>query len=162
MNKTVLLALLSVLALAVHPLTVSAQGDHYPDELAYYDAQINVLLPRLDEFQSQYYAVNGRYYQALTSHEKAPEVPTVPDKLDASPTDQPEALAYFWDKGASLPDQLAWSLRIDTYTAPLGSGYVLTIETIIDGETWQRSINRGPSSEDWRAYDWTLISPQEF
>lgn len=127
----------------------------YPAELQYYDAQINVLLPRLENFQAQYYAVNGRYYQALESHATAPDVPTLPDGITQSPTDQIENLAYFWEAFAELPDVLAWSFRIDTYSGPNGDGYVLTVLTVVDGVTWTRSINYGP--DNWRAADWYAL-----
>lgn len=151
MKKMFLLSLL--LMLAVTPFAAAqAQQPAYPAELEYYDAQIAVLLPRLDEFQYQYYLTNGRYYQALQSHTTAPDVPTVPDGIEASPTDQPEALAYFWSTVAELPDVLAWSFRIDTYAGPDGAGYVLTAETVVDGNTWRRSVNYGPDT--WRNAEW--------
>lgn len=151
-----LLYLIPVLLLAFTVTSnVHAAQVQYPAELEYYDAQINILLPRLESFQFQYYAVNGRFYQALESHITAPDVPTVPDGINSSPTDQPETLAYFWDVFAELPDVLAWSFRIDTYSGPDGDGYVLTVTTIVNGETWQRSVNYGPDT--WRAADWYLL-----
>lgn len=144
---------LTVLALA--PVTAhAAQIDQYPAELEYYDAQIAVMVPRLEAFQTQYYGVNGRYYQALESHTTAPDVPTVPDGINNSPTDQPEDLALFWDSFAALPEVLAWSFHIDTYSGPDGDGYVLTVTTVIDGATWQRVINYGPDT--WRDANWYL------
>lgn len=127
----------------------------YPAELAYYDAQINVLLPRLDDFQYQYYVANGRYYQALASHTTAPDVPTIPDAIQSSPTDQEETLAYFWEVFAALPDQLAWSFSLDTYSGPDGEGYVLNVETSVDGVTWMRSINYGPDVS--RNVEWFAV-----
>ena len=154
MKKT--FVLLTALMLALSTLAVTnvhaSQVQHYPAQLEYIDAQVNVMLPRLDDFQAQYFTVNGRYYQALQSHTAAPDVPTIPDGIDQSPTDQPESLALFWDAFAELPDQLAWSFRIDTYSGPDGDGYVLTIETLINGETWTRAVNYGPDA--WRAADW--------
>jgi hypothetical protein len=158
MKKMFLLSIL--LMLAVTPLTAAqAQSvDYYPAELEYYDAQIAVFLPRLDDFQYQYHVTNGRYYQALTSHATAPDVPTVPDGIEASPTDQPETLAYLWGY-AQLPEVLAWSYRIDTYSGPQGDGYVLTVETVVSGEKWKRSVNYGPDA--WRGADWYLVTPEE-
>lgn len=160
-NIYVLLAALLVLAagFAALPAAVSvahAQAVEYPVELQYYDAQIDLMLPRLEAFQAQYYAVNARFYQALESHTAAPDVPEVPDNIDASPTDQPEDLALFWESFAGLPDVLAWSFRIDAYSGPDGDGYVVTISTVVNGETWQRSVNYGP--ETWRAADWYLVT----
>jgi hypothetical protein len=142
-----LTTLLLMLAVSILPATAAqAQTDQYPAELAYYDAQIDLLIPHLDDFQYQYYITNGRYYQALESHSAAPDVPTVPDGIEQSPTDQPESLALFWEGYANLPDVLAWALRIDTYSGPDGEGYVLTVSTVINGEVWQRSINYGPDA----------------
>ena len=155
----VLPILLLMLAIGIVPVG-AAQQQAFPAELAYYDAQINVLIPRLNNFQAQYYAVNGRYYQALVSHETAPDVPTVPDGITSSPTDQPETLAYFWETFAELPDSLGWSFRIDTYYGPDGNGYVITISTLVDGETWERAVNYGP--EAWRAAEWYHVVPFEF
>lgn len=155
--KKVTLSILLMLALAVTPLAAQAQSVEYPVELEYYDAQIAVFLPRLDDFQYQYHVTNGRYYQALTSHASAPDVPTVPDGIAVSPTDQPETLAYLWQY-AGLPDALAWSLRVDTYSGPQGDGYVLSVETVVSGGTWKRSVNFGPDA--WRGADWYLVTEE--
>ncbi len=155
-----LLSLLLMLAVSVVPVTsAQAQTDQFPAELEYYDAQIDLLIPRLDDFEYQYYIVNGRYYQALESHTTAPEVPTVPDGIESSPTDQPESLALFWDVFAELPDTLAWAFRIDTYSGPDGDGYVLTVSTVVNGETWQRSVNYGPDT--WRNANWYKLTFEE-
>ena len=155
--------LLSLMVLAVSIVPVNAQAAMSgPAELQYYDAQIDLMVPRLDAFEAEYYAANGRYYQALQSHTAAPDVPTIPDAITESPTDQPEDLALFWQDYAALPDVLAWSFRIDTYSAPDGDGYVLTVETVIDGDVWTRAQNYGPASEDWRASNWYKVIPFEF
>ena len=159
-NKTMfIIAAAAILVLAV-PIAAHAQTNASVSELEYIDAQVEIFLPHLQTFESDYYAVNGRYYQALESHASAPNVPTVPDGINSSPTDQPETLAFLWD-AASLPDVLAWSFRVDTYTAPDGSGYVVTIETQVDGVTYRRSINYGPTSENWRAAPWYSFDPSE-
>jgi hypothetical protein len=150
---SILTTLLFLLAVTVAP-AAAAQQD-FPAALEYYDAQINVMLPRLANFQTQYHFVNGRYYQALTSHSTAPAVPTVPDEINASPTDQAEDLALFWEAFASLPAELAWGFRIDTYSGPDGDGYVLTVETMINDQVWMRSINYGP--ETYRTEDWYTV-----
>jgi hypothetical protein len=159
MKRLIYLIPIFALIAALGVGNVYAQTDPYPAELEYYDAQIAVLLPRLDDFQYQYHVTNGRYFQALQSHSSAPEVPTVPDGIEASPTDQPEALAYFWSTFAELPDLLAWSFRIDTYSGPLGDGYVLTVETVVNGQTWTRAINYGPDA--WRNAEWYPVAIEE-
>lgn len=162
MKRILYLVPLLLMLLAVSSPVTSAQAQPvlYPPELEYYDAQIAVLLPRLDDFQYQYHLANGRYYQALTSHATAPDVPEVPDGITSSPTDQDETLALFWSSFAELPEVLAWSFRIDTYSGPQGDGYVLTIETVINSETWTRSVNYGPDT--WRTAEWYLVQPFEF
>lgn len=143
--------LLSLLAVTA---TASARQEiFFPAELTYVDAQIEVMLPYLSAFQTEYHTINGRYYQALTSNTTAPDVPVVPDGINASPTDQVESLAFFWDS-AALPDTLAWSFRIDTYAGPDGEGYVLTVDTVVNDVTYERAINFGPVSEDYRAANW--------
>jgi hypothetical protein len=163
MKNKIILTLLLVLALTVGIAATTMQASAaqvvaYPSELAYYDAQIDLMLPRLAEFQAQYHTVNARYYQALESHTAAPDVPTLPDGIDNSPTDQPEDLALFWDVYAELPEVLAWSFRIDTYSGPDGDGYVLTVSTLIEGAEWRRSINYGPDT--WRNAEWYLVTNQ--
>lgn len=156
-----LLFVIAIVAFALPQATPAlAVGDEYPPALVYYDAQIDVLWPRLQNFQSQYHTVNGYYYQALESNSTVPEVPTLPDGLNEAPSDQPETLALFWQDFAELPTELSWSFHIDTYSGPDGDGYVLTVDTLIDGQTWRRSLNYGPDT--WRADDWYLFDPNAF
>ena len=162
MKKLLTLLFLFAFFVALMPQAapVHAQGNEFPAELAYYDAQIDVMYPHLQEFQQQYHDANGIYYQALDSHYAVPDVPTLPDGLNDAPTDQPETLALFWETYAALPPELSWSFRIDTYSGPDGDGYVLTISTYIYDMTWTRSINYGP--ETYRSYDWYPVVPFEF
>lgn len=159
MKKLFILTLVLALVLSASPAFAS-QANAYPSELAYTDAQINVMLPRLEQYQAQYFYANGMYYQALTSHSVAPDVPTPPDGLSDAPTDQEENLAYFWQVFATLPEQLAWSFSIDTYCGPEGCGYVLNVETVVNDATWKRAINYGPDA--WRAAEWYMFNPNEF
>ena len=149
--KLFVLLVLTTLLLSATPARAAV---NVPPELAYIDAQVEVMAPFLQNFQSRYMQVNGRYYQALFSSSTAPDVPTVPSELHASPTDQPEALAYFWDY-ASLPTELAWRYSIDTYAGADGAGYVLNAETVIDGTVWRKSLNYGPEND--RAADWYIM-----
>jgi hypothetical protein len=151
---------LALVLLSVPASVVSADVQQYPAQLEYYDAQINVMLPRLESFQAQYYDINGRYYQALQSHATAPAVPTVPDAITSSPTDQPEDLALFWSAFAELPETLSWSFRIDTYSGPSGDGYVVTVAAIIDDQLWMRAVHYGPAAESWRGFDWTQVTEE--
>lgn len=160
MKKLLIVVLLALLALSSSPAyaQVPEQGKKQgPPTLAYYDAQINVLLPRLAEFQGDYHNATGRYYQALRSHSEVPDVLSEPDHLSGKPTDQDEDLAYFWGRAhAALPAKIGWAFSINTYSGPDGDGYVLTANAEIDGETWTRSVNVGP--EDWRSSDWTVVT----
>jgi hypothetical protein len=159
MKKTIVLSIVMLmLAVSIMPAS-AAQTPNYPSELSYIDAQINVMLPMLSQFQSVYYSVNGRYYQALDSHSSPPIVPVVPDGITASPTDQEESLVYLWNF-ASLPDTLAWSFSVSTYSGPDGDGYVLRVETVVNGETWTRAVNYGPDT--WRGNDWYQVIPFSF
>lgn len=161
MKRLFVLTITLLLALSTVPVYAQTkEPPATPEELKYYDAQIDVLLPKLVSFESEYKDINRRYYQALTSHDVVPEVPTIPDKLEASPTDQVETLAYFWTEKAFLPEQLAWAISIDTYDGPSGTGYVLNITTMLYKETWRKSINYGP--EDYRTSDWYQVLPDEF
>jgi hypothetical protein len=153
--------LLSALLTLIIVLGVApAQQESIPAELAYYDAQINVLTPRLIVFQDQYHSLTGGYFQALESNSTAPAVPVVPDGLSGSPTDQTEDLAYFWTNGAELPEVLAWSFSITTYAGPDGAGYVLTVSTSIEDVTWRKAINFGP--EDWRGSSWHPVIASDY
>jgi hypothetical protein len=159
MKRIFLLTLVLALLLSASPAFAQA-NDSSPSSLAYTDAQIGVMLPRLEQYQAQYYLVNRQYYQALVSHSTAPDVPTPPDGLSNAPSDQAENLAYFWNVFATLPSELAWSFSIDTYSGPFGDGYVLNVETVVDGQLWKRAVNYGPDT--WRAADWYLVVPFNF
>ena len=149
-----LLVLLALLSVAAQPERVAAaQADHYPAVLKYVDAQLEVFVPYLIEYQDGYYLDNGFYFQALQSHHTPPDGVQPPDDPNSHPTDQAEALAALWSY-SQLPASINWSLRVDTYNGPDGSGYVLTVETSIGIHVWSRSINYGPVSEDWRNHDW--------
>ena len=93
MKKIFSIPIVLMLIVGIPIIGASAAPDAmYPNELQYYDAQIDVLRPRLELFQAQYYEVNGRYYQALTSHTTAPDVPEVPDGIEVIP-DRPGRIA---------------------------------------------------------------------
>lgn len=148
------LPILLVLALLALPGHAAAQVVQ-PAQLAYIDAQVEIFDQRLAAYQAEYVAANGQYYQALASHSVAPASLTAPDDLTAHPTDQEISLAAVWtDTG--LPVELGWSFQISTYNGPSGMGYTVTVSTVIDGQTWQRTLNHGP--EDWRGTGWYLLT----
>ncbi len=156
MKRIVVLFTLLVLMLPISPVHAQTRKQ-IPPTLEYYDAQIDVLLPHLADFQLSYHDAAGKYYQALQSHSQAPSVVTEPDQLSGKPTDQAEDLAYFWKDQAYLPAKLGWSFAINTYAGPDGDGYVLVVTGDIEGKIWSRSINVGP--EEWRTSDWTETVP---
>lgn len=150
-----------VLLLATNVLPVSAapadQLVNAPDQLAYIDAQVDVFLPHLAAFESNYLAVHGQYYQGLQSHSTAPDTITPPDGLDDHPTYQNDDLGVLWE-AAALPWEIGWAFSVSTYDGPEGKGYVLTISTVIEGVTYQRAVNVGP--ETYRAADWYEVTPE--
>lgn len=154
-NALIVIVLMAAV-IGVVPVTAAPLGS--PPQLAYIDAQIDVMLPKMQAFQDQYLKLSGNYYQALESNSKAPDVPVKPDGLSTAPTDQKENLAFFWDEIAYLPSELAWSFHIDTYSGPKGEGYVLIASTMIDGMAWEKAMNYGP--EEWRGYDWIQVEAE--
>lgn len=151
-TKSLLIAMI-LLALTVSPVQAQQKS---PPTLAYYDAQIRVLMPRLETFQADYHNATGKHYQALQSHTTPPSVPAEPDQLSGNPDDQADDLAYFWDNYAHLPPQIAWAFAINTYSGPAGDGYVLVVTADVDDALWTRAVNVGP--EDWRTFDWTEVT----
>jgi hypothetical protein len=146
------IALVSAFAAPIH---VQADED-LPGQLSYINADLDVFIPLLEDYQDSYYVTNDQYFQSLVSHNTPPSGVTAPDNLDSHPEDQDETLADLWEY-ASLPDEIAWSFRIDIYSGTGGDGYVLIVETMIDGDTWHREINFGP--ESYRNMDWFLVTP---
>ncbi len=142
----VLLALAALLAVAV-----PARADvPLPTQLEYVDAQVDVFLPLLADYQADYLTANGAYYQALGSHSVIPSGADGADQLENHPTDQDATLAPLWN-AAGLPTEIAWSFAINVCAAPAGQGYILIVTTAVNDETWQRSIQAGycGESEPW-------------
>jgi len=138
--------------------SATVRADNLPGEIEYIDAQLDVFVPHLAEYQDAYQVTNGSYMQALTSHSTPPEGVADPDGIYTHPTDQEAALYELWDS-AALPSSINWSMRVDVYTGPNGSGYVLVVETNIKTHTWHREINYGP--EPYRNVAWYKINPNE-
>ena len=158
MKNVLLLAVLALLCIPAPTVAAQSQLD-VPTQLEYIDAQVDVFVPFLQSFQVNYYAQNGRYFQALTSHNTPPEGVAPPDDLNSAPTDETVALAALWAY-AALPAATNFSFSVDTYDGPDGPGYVLNVETMINDEVWTRSINFGP--EAWRGAEWFHPEPFNF
>ena len=160
MKKTLIPLMVLVLLTGALVLPVAADAPQPPAQLEYVDGQLTVLAEHLAEFQTEYHAAHGQYFQALESHSTLPDGLEAPDGLTGSPSDQDANLASLW-VFASLPDELDWSFRVDTYTGVDGEGYVLTVTALLaNGETWTKSVQVGPDA--WRAADWYQVVESEF
>jgi hypothetical protein len=109
------------------------------------DAVLVSLWPGVVAQQEAYRAAYGGYYQMLWTHSNAPAAACQPDNLAARPTDQPASPMQ------GLPQSMRSRMRINTYGKP--DGWTMTLQAIIDGGLWERSIDSGtdPSrSSDWR------------
>ena len=153
---------LLVLALLLAATVIPAAADKpvIPGQLNYIDAQIDVFVPRLMQYQLDYRQIRGKYFQSLISHDTPPEEVTAPDQTK-TPTDQTDTdLNDLWTK-TTLNAKINWAFKIDVYDGPSGQGYVLTVVANIKGDTWTRSINYGPAEENWRTVDWYQVIPDE-
>ena len=112
------------------------------------DATVAVLLPGVVAQQAAYHAANGGFYQMLWTHSEPPAAATAPDSLEERPTDQPASPIQ------GLPAVMRSRMRIDTYGKP--DGWTITLEAVIDGEVWQRSIDCGVNPS--RSAAWTVPS----
>jgi hypothetical protein len=115
------------------------------------DAVFSVLWPGVVAQQNAYHAANGAYYQILWTHSEPPSEPIAPDSLDDRPTDQPASAVQ------GLPPLMRSRIRIDTYGSP--DGWTLTLEAMIDGQTWSRSIDCGVDPS--RSMPWMVVTPPD-
>ncbi len=118
------------------------------------DAVVAALWPGVVAQQAAYHAGNAGYYQMLWTHSAPPITATAPDSLHQRPTDQPASPIQ------GLPATMRSRMRIDTYGQP--AGWTMTLQAIIDGALWQRSIDCGVDPS--RSLAWALVpqsQPQE-
>ena len=99
------------------------------------EAVLSVLWPGVVAQQNGYYASAGCYYQMLWTHSEAPSEYAAPDNIQARPTDQGAA------QMSGLPPAMRSRFKIDTYGKP--DGWVMTLETVIDGVTWTKCMDCG-------------------
>jgi hypothetical protein len=156
--KQIAVALL-VLALTLSaapaaPVTAQGIAPAGPPPLKYIDAQINVMMASLRQYQTWYLNNRGKYFQALTSHSVVPNGLGYADMLAQHPTDQTETLADFWNY-AQLPEKVGYSFSVDIYDGPLGRGYVLVVKADVGGTIYTRAENSGP--ENWRTTEWAPV-----
>lgn len=113
------------------------------------DAVVSGLWPEVVAQQQDYYDAHGGYYQMLWTHTQPPSAATAADNMAARPTDQPASEI----KG--LPETMRSRMRIDTYGKP--DGWTMTLQAVIDGQLWQRSVDCG--SDQSRASAWHVVPP---
>ncbi len=113
------------------------------------DATASALWPGVVSQQDGYLAANGAYYQMLWTHSEPPAAATAPDSLGDRPTDQPASPIQ------GLPATMRSRIRIDTYGKP--DGWTITLQAVIDGEVWQRSIDCGVDPS--RSSAWAKLPP---
>lgn len=151
--------LLGLLIALGSPASPSAQAQVVtpPSELATIDSLLATYLPKFSNYESNYLLTKGRYYQALWSHSTAPAnlALVAPDLLAFKPTDQLESWQSLWDTLAVIGGKSPCRMRIDVYDGPQGKGYVVTVEAILNGTSWSRSINIG--NETWRDRAWQAV-----
>ena len=113
------------------------------------DAVVTALWPGVVAQQDAYHAAHGAYYQLLWTHDAPPWQPTTPDNLDERPTNQPASPIQ------GLPATMRSRMRIDTYGKP--DGWTMTLEAMIDGQVWTRSIDSGV--DESRSQAWAVVPP---
>ena len=114
------------------------------------DAVASALWPGVVAQQGAYHAASGAYYQMLWTHSEPPSVAAAPDSLAQRPSDQPASPIQ------GLPATMRSRMRIDTYGKP--DGWTLTLQAIINGQVWQRSIDCGVDAA--RSAGWEVVLPE--
>jgi hypothetical protein len=115
------------------------------------DEVLSAMWPGVVEQQSRYFSANKEHYQILWTHGSAPSSFTPPDSLGDRPTDQPASAVQ------GLPPLMRSRMRIDTYGEP--HGWTLTLEAMIDGQLWSRSIDCGVDPS--RSMSWRVVIPPD-
>jgi len=111
------------------------------------DGTVAALWPGVNAQQNAYNAANGGFYQMLWTHDDPPSAMAAPDALGDRPTDQPASAIQ------GLPPAMRSRMRIDTYGQP--AGWTMTLEAVIDGDVWQRSIDCGVDGS--RSSAWAML-----
>lgn len=111
------------------------------------DAVVSSMWAGVVAQQQAYYDASGTYYQMLWTHTQPPSAFAAADNLAARPTDQPASPIQ------GLPSTMRSRMRIDTYGKP--DGWTMTLQAVIDGQVWQRSIDCGADAS--RASAWAAL-----
>jgi len=123
------------------------------------DVKLDSVIANIIAFQAGEASKSGKFYQTLWSHSQPPAdgALVLPDLLYSFPTDQIGKSAQAqWD-AAKLPVSLDARVRVDVYDGPQGKGFVVIVQSQLNGATWPRSINYGP--ETYRDQGWTELKP---
>lgn len=141
------------------PITATAtpQSTPLPDgvplALAPVESEFLGVWPEIILAQIDYYYATGATFQGLLTHADIPSIgnPSPPDMVFTHPTDQLAAWVDFFD----LPAQMSYALRLDTYEAGNGRGFIARLFVIIDGQTWSMAIDYGNQNRDeaWHVLD---------
>lgn len=118
--------------LGAHPAQAQAE---LPAQLKYIDVQLEIFVPLMQQYEQDYFKLNGQYYQALGTHDTVPTGADSASDLTKRPTDQLTSLAPLWDK-TGLPSAIAWKFTINTAVTPEGPGYSLVVYTVVKNVTW--------------------------
>jgi len=114
------------------------------------DLMVDVLTQMRDR-QHIHRAMKGKHWQGARTHKTTPKEQGAAPNPSAKIEGQ-ESWAEF---GVNLPQSLPASLQVDVYDGPLGSGYTVTADVVIEGKTWRRVANVGP--ESYRTMDWHIV-----
>ena len=149
--------ILLIVGLAWLVIPAAAQIAVEPRSLTDIDREQNTWDREVMTFEADYYRTRGRYYQMLWSHTDTTETTlltarTAPDNLVTRPTDQ--TAVDLWT-ATRLPVDTPYRFKIDVYEGPRGHGYVITLQTEVNRQTWERSINYGP--ETYRDVAWHAV-----
>lgn len=123
------------------------------------DTQIDAVLPTITVKANNFFAANGRYWQALRTHSVPPldGVDENPDVGIKAPTDQGDGWPI-----ALRNRQYPMAISVDVYDGPQGKGWVVVITSrVTEGAeivTWVRVVNIGP--EIWREQPWAVLPPE--
>ena len=123
------------------------------------DVKLDSVIANIIAFQAGEASKSGKFYQVLWTHSQAPAdgALVLPDLLYSFPTDQIGKSAQAqWD-AAKLPASFDARIRVDVYDGPQGKGFVVVVQSQLNGATWQRSINYGP--ETYRDQGWMELKP---
>lgn len=112
---------------------------------------VAVVVAALDSGQAAVKSRRGKFGQVLFTHAEPPGEGSkgTPDAIDAKPPHDADALPEL--KG-ELAEVDAFRLAIDEYVGPRGDGYVVRVESMVDGKRFARSIVHGADThlgKDW-------------